>query len=107
MIGIALEVIDENGKPCAQRSARVHGVDYLIQQVRVFCSDSLEKLDKVIRRVVECINRTLNTIERKRASRSQWCDMTRKQKKFLYNRPSRTLVVPEFNLRSQIVLVQV
>ena len=103
-IGVYLEVIDEEGVPCSKKSGRRHGINYLIERIRVFCNDSLPK---VIRRVVDCINRTFNILMRKEASRKHWKSLSRKQKKFYGDRPSQTLVIPKFNVNGEPALIPV
>jgi|GEM_PF-3753934 len=92
-IGVALEVVNEKGVPCAPRSSRKRGLRYLIEQVKVFASDDLPK---VIRRVVDSINRFISTLRRHSESRLSWKRSGDRQMRHAYFRTSHTLVIPKY-----------
>ena len=103
-LGVSLEVIDEKDAACGIRSGRAHGVSYLIEKVRVFYDDTISK---IIRRIVQCINRTLNTMLRKDNSRRHWKMMGSKKMKYPFFRPSRTMVVPKFDHFGRSALISI
>ena len=98
-VGVSLKVIGADGKPCARHERRAHGMTYLIEQVRVFAGDDLPK---IIRRVVQCINRALNVLRRKDDSRTHWERTRDREERSRYFRTSRTLIVPKFDPKFRI-----
>lgn len=107
-IGVALEVIDPNGSSCAKKNGRGSTIKFLIEKVQVFMDDIVgDTLSKVIRRVVQSINRVLNILNRKEQRRKHWKSMREIGLKCPYFHKSQTLVIPRFTIRGDQQLIRV